>query len=483
MAGCITFGLTIAVCVFFLAWAWRWTGCKNVVAWMIAAAFILRIGGGLAANLIMPVYGYDEPVQKAGYLFYDAYMRDTQAWELAESKTGIANAFGQEFASDQYGGLLSLSALVYRYISPDAHRSLMIVVLGAFSAAVGIPFLYQALRKRWGKKTALLACWIATLYPESIMLGSSQMREPFLIGLGCIAFWAVCSWNDVRKSTVIITFISSMLGIVLISSRVAAPIFAILTGWFVIEQIIPNLSAARQKIAWVIFGFGCFVLLFLTVGWLQSIAKYDVRITEINSGRIQKAIEDIGLSIRLPFIIGYGLTQPVLPAAIADPAIPVWQTIAIFRAAGWYALAPLLIYGMFTVWKAKPEQDRLLLIWTAAFVLIWILVASIRGGGDQWDNPRYRTIFLPWMSLLAAWGFTYSIRVKDAWLARWVAVEVIFLGFFTSWYLSRYHNLGSRLPFAEMLMWIIGLSALVIGGGIVWDRVQPLRFITHSPKK
>jgi hypothetical protein len=483
MASLLTYALMIMGSVFLLALVWRKTSHKRLVAWMIAAAFLLRIAGGLASGMLLPQVGYQTDAQKGGYLFYDAYMRDTQAWELGESKNGIMAAFGQEFASDQYGGLLSLSAMVYRYVSPDFHRPLLIVILGAFASALGIPYLYQAVRRRWGKRTAAIAGWIAALYPESILLGSSQMREPFLIGLACIAFWAVCSWKETRKSVTITAFICSMLGIVLISSRVAAPMFAILAGWFVIEHIIPTLSPAKQKIAWIVFGLGCAAAIILTAGWVSAIAKYDVRLTEINSGRIQKAIEDIGINIRIPFIVGYGLTQPVLPAAIADPAIPIWHVIAIFRAVGWYAIAPLILYAIFTVWKAQPLEDRKTLIWTAMVLLIWILVASFRAGGDQWDNPRYRTIFLPWMALLAGWAISYAIQVRDVWLPRWLAVEVIFLGFFTSWYLSRYHDIGDRLPFNQMLMWIIGLSLLVLVGGIAWDKIKPARFLTRHPEK
>lgn len=483
LASLLIYSLVAMVSVFLLAQAWRGTCHKRVVAWMITAAFLLRIAGGVASSIILPEYGYDSEVQKAGYLFYDAYMRDTQSWELSESKTGITAAFGQEFASDQYGGLLSMSAIVYRYLSPDMHRPLLIVMLGAFTCALGIPYLHQALRRRWGTRVALIAGWIAALYPESILLGSSQMREPFLIGLICIAFWAVCSWKEIRKSIAIVAFIACLLGIVLISSRVAGLAAAVLAGWFVLEHIIPNLSPNKKKIAWALFALACVIALAITVFWLQALAKYDVRLTEINSGRLQKAIEDIGPIVRIPFIVAYGLTQPVLPAAIADPAIPVWHAIAIFRAAGWYALAPLLVYGFFSVWKAKPVEDRRILIFMAASVFLWIFVASIRAGGDQWDNPRYRTIFLPWMALLAAWAVSYAIQIRDAWLPRWLAVEVIFLGFFTSWYLSRYHNIGDRLPFNQMLMWIIGLSAAVIVGGLVWDKINPMRFLTRTPEK
>jgi hypothetical protein len=482
-ASMLVYSLVMILCVFLLSQAWHATGRNRVVAWMIGLAFLLRIAGGTASSILLPEIGYDTDAQKGGYLFYDAYIRDRQSWELSESNTSITAAFGQEFATDQYGGLLSLSAVVYRYISPDAHRPLLIVILGAFTCMLGIPFLYQALRRRWGGRIALIAGWIMVIYPESVLLGSSQMREPFLIGLACIAFWAVSSWKEGHKLVVCGAGAASMLGILLISSRIAAPVAAFLAGWFVIENVIPALSESKKKIAWGVFALACVIALALTVNWLAVIAKYDVRLTEINSGRVQKAIEEIGMIVRIPFIVVYGLTQPVLPAAIADPAIPVWQAIAVFRAAGWYALVPLLVYGAFTIWKARPIEDRRILIFLAVVVIFWIVVASIRAGGDQWDNPRYRTIFLPWMSLLAAWAVSFAVQNRDAWLPRWLAVEVIFLGFFTSWYMSRYHNIGDRLPFNHMLIWIIGLSALVIFGGVIWDKIGPAGLLSRKPEK
>ena len=48
-------------------------------------------------------------------------------------------------------------------------------------------------------------------------------------------------------------------------------------------------------------------------------------------------------------------------------------------------------------------------------------------------------------------------------------MEGIFLAFFLSWYLSRYYNLVSRMPFNNMLIVIIVLSLGVLVGGAVWD--------------
>jgi hypothetical protein len=103
---------------------------------------------------------------------------------------------------------------------------------------------------------------------------------------------------------------------------------------------------------------------------------------------------------------------------------------------------------------------------------IWACVASFRAGGDLTDNPRYRMLFLPLITLAAAWAVEWARTHHDFWLVRWLLVEAIFLGFFTQWYFSRYFKLGGRMGFMSYVAWVAGLSVLVLLGGLVWDRFR-----------
>jgi hypothetical protein len=96
---------------------------------------------------------------------------------------------------------------------------------------------------------------------------------------------------------------------------------------------------------------------------------------------------------------------------------------------------------------------------------LWIIVAALRGGADQWDNPRYRAILIVVEALVA--GFAWVNR--DRWLVRWLIVEVVFLAVFTQWYVSRYYHWGGQLPFGVMVMLILILAALILIGGWWWD--------------
>jgi hypothetical protein len=105
-----------------------------------------------------------------------------------------------------------------------------------------------------------------------------------------------------------------------------------------------------------------------------------------------------------------------------------------------------------------------LLAWT------WILLAALRGGGDQWDNPRYRTILFLWQALVAGHVWVWWRETRNAWFPRVVACEGIFLLVFTQWYASRYFYVGGQLPFAVMIGLIVGLWGAILAGGWWLDR-------------
>ena len=459
-------GLTLMV--FF----WRWAGGGKTLFWVMMLAAVLRLGVGVATSRLVPVYGYDQLPQNSGYIFYDAYSRDNQAWDLAISDKSLSSAFSQEFVTDQYGGLLSISAWIYRYLSPDAHRPYLIVILTAVISALGAAFFWQAVRIRWGEAVARPAVWILALYPAGIWLGSSQMREAFLIAFSAIAFWGVIVWPT-RRWSGILGFVSGLVGLVIFSSRIALPIFIVLVIWAWLEQFGRTHEKKWPAWVWVVsLGIGL-ALVLVTWSWFQSSMGWDVSMAIKNSGMLQTLVRRLGKAWALPVVMGYGVTQPVLPAAVVDvPSAIFWYIPNILLSLGWYLLAPLLIYGFFTVWTVKKPNDRRLLILTSVVVILWSLISAARAGGDQIDNPRYRTVFLIWLAFLAGWAWQRARSERDPWLVRWLAVEGIFLAFFIQWYGSRYYPQvwGTHMDFILMVLLIIGSSGVVLVGGWIWDR-------------
>lgn len=471
-AGLGAFFVLLLPALLILFRLWRWSTGGGWLALIMGLAFCLRLGVGVGLYLALPLYGYPEPQQQAGFVFNDSYVRDLQAWQLASSHRSVLDGFSQDFISDQYGGQLTLAALLYRYLSPDAHRPLIILVLTAFFGALGIPFLWKFLTARLNRRAAWIGAAVFAFYPESVLLGGAQMREPFLIGLSALGLWAAAEWRQNWRRSLVYLFLTLSVT-ALFSFRVAAPLAALLAAWVWLDAAWPRTSAKARQIAWLGLGGVSLLLIVFSWSWLRSAGGWDALLTLRNSGWVEKLFREVlGDRLILPFIVGYGLAQPVLPAAIFESTIPLWRGIAVARALGWYLLAPLLVYTLFSVWGVQTKEARRWLILLTVTSLAWLLLSSFRAGGDLWDNPRYRTIFITFLSVLAGWAVDNAIRSRDAWLWRWLAVEVVFVAFFSAWYAARYYRWMTPMPFFTMIAWIVGTSLLILAGGWGWDRVR-----------
>jgi len=460
----------------------------NALAWIVALAFTLRLAGGVATYVFLPVCGYEDADDQAGYVFTDAHKRDQQAWGLAISGKPLTDAFSRDYSSDQYGGLLALSALVYRYLSPDAHRPLMMVLFAAFVAALGIPFFWRAASAIFGEKAAWASAWIFALYPESILLGGSAMREPYLMTLSAIAFWGFVEWRSFGvvgagsprpvPTSAIVSLGLSILGMLLLSPVVALFTLVIFAGWMFFSNERVNISWKSILIFAIVFLIGLFTLsssldrkgIFETASplsvlndWLQLSVKWNVYQIERESGWVQKLFDEMPEGLRLPFVAIYGILQPVLPAALVVPTLPIWKVIYVSRALGWYAALPLMILSFAAGSTSGVDKKRTLILWLSLLAWTWILLAALRGGGDQWDNPRYRAILFMWQALIAGYVWVWWRETRNAWFVRVVACEAVFFLVFTQWYASRYFYLGGQLPFATMIALIVGLWGAILG--------------------
>jgi hypothetical protein len=172
----------------------------------------------------------------------------------------------------------------------------------------------------------------------------------------------------------------------------------------------------------------------------------------------------------------YGVSQPFLPAALsATSSSPLWTAIVIWRALGWTLLLAFLLYASFLALRRGQGLD-----FSRALVLIaWlgILVSSFRGGGDLWDNPRYRTTFAGLLIALAAWAWVEQRRLADAWLRRALVGAGFFMGWLMLWYLRRYAHLAWPI---EDLFKTVGLGFASAALYFLWDwaRMSPAAHVT-----
>lgn len=483
------FLLTFAI----LTAALRWAGGGKTLAHILALAFALRLLVGVSLHFGLPVYGHDNIDDKAGYVFTDAHRRDDQAWELADSSHPILDAFSQKFAYDQYGGLLAFSALAYRYLSPDAHRPLILILISAVIAALGIPFLWKAVTRIFGEKVAFASAWIFALHPESILLGSSAMREPYLLAFSALALWGFVGWRESGLDTFVldprnrawIWLALGLLGMMLVSPSIAIATLILFAGWVFFTNEHRSLSWRTILPFALVFILG---LLFLSASlnrsgefdstsplrvvndWLRLAVKWNAYQIERESGWVQKLFDEMPGWLRLPFVAIYGIFQPVLPAALIVPTVPIWKAIYILRSLGWYAMLPMLILSFGAVAGPGSGRKRNLILWFSLLAWTWILLAALRGGGDAWDNPRYRTILFVWEAILAGYVWVWWRETRNAWFTRVLMCEIVFLLVFTQWYASRYFYLGGQLPFPLMVTLIVGLWGVILGAGWWFDK-------------
>jgi len=455
--------------------AWRVAGGGRRLASWIALAFLLRLACGIGLSLAYQAWGYDKPVYNAGYLFPDAMERDQEAYQVAISGVQLLFNPNLTLGSDQYGGLGLLSAAVYRSLSPDAHRPFLMLIPGAFFFALGVPFLLRAVQLRWSAAVAALTIWIYILYPDGLFFTSAQMREPYMLGLSAAAFWAVLAWGKSWRAA-LAAGLPALALMLLFSTRSALFLAGALACLFLLEYIAVRPGRVWKIAAWAGLGLGLLLALGLTWAWFREASGWDLLLTQRGSGVVEKRIEELGEGLRVPFITALGLAQPILPAAIAETnAIPLAKTITLLRSLGWYIIAPLLLYALFSLPRIPQRGDQARLAWVVLGVLAWSCVASLRAGGDMTDNPRYRLLFLVWIALAAAWAIESARARRDAWLARWLLVEAVFLGLFSSWYANRYYHFPIKLPFFLMVGLTIAAAVLILGGGWWFDRRKPPR--------
>ena len=539
---------------------------KRAIFLITLFAFIARLGLGVTAAVLLPQVGYESKTQQAGYLFFDAYRRDSQAWDLAQSGKPLTRAFDEKYSSDQYGGLLWMSAFVYRYLAGGVHQPLLIVVLAALAGSLGVLFVYGSVIRLADEKTAIVSALIFAFFPEAILQGAAQMREPFLMTFVAMAFYGLVEWQarQIPSAAVGLTSSESVpapveraftgwmpwvwMGLALAGMLFISPAFVLVSliaaaGWFYFDDSHASVGSStttttataagnKFKIPWLVMAaaVGVFVIALLVLAaswntlvttsgggvlgiigsWARGTAKWNAYLLGRSSGIVQVLFQVLPPALAMPFVTIYGVLQPVLPAALFEPGILFWQVLGVIRALGWYLLLPLLAFAPFSAWglPSRSRSRRRQWLWLNLVVWGWILIAAVRGGGDQWDNPRYRVILMAWMAMLAAQALDtlkvfYRAKASDVeargttgtnekgssivsvlarpqprpdvkrWFWRIIAVETIILLVFGHWYSWRYLGLGFNIGIRASLIIAIGFSVLLVLGDWVWQRLKP----------
>ncbi len=445
-----------------LLWCgWRVLRAESPPTWLaglIIGAALLRLAAGAVWVVVLPVAGHQSETERLGYVMADAYERDRAAWDLARSEKPLSRAFeGGYHKADQYGGLLYLSAALYRFLGGPVHQPLQMVVLTATFSALAVGFTWAFARRAWGEQVAHMAAWGLAVYPEAVLLGSSQMREAFTLTFAAIAFYGLVSFHQRRTPG----GLAWMLGALALSFPFSPPLATLLLGALAVTalaagDVIPPGGVAYRYRFWLVLGGlavlaaagvwltqrqlapqGVHNLFELARLWIRETARFQAHVSESASGWMQKVFDSTPAGLHLPLLLLYGVVQPFLPAAlVASSQAPAWRWIVLWRSLGWTALLPLLLYAPVLAWRRgrRPNLAPIL----SLVVWLGILVASLRGGGDLWDNPRYRVTFAALQISLAAWAWVEQRRQFDPWLRRLLVGVCLVLAWFLPWYLRRY---------------------------------------------
>jgi hypothetical protein len=481
----------LTLVAFALVWAsWRSIRKFNPPGWLFIAvilAFALRLLVGVGLTLTLPTLGYPDSIpHQAGYLFYDAYNRDTDAWNLARSDSPLTTAWQDSEISDQYGGFLFASAFIYRTFSPDVRRPILVLLLTASVGSLAVLFTWMFVHQRMGIKAAAFASWIVVLYPEAVLLGASHMREPFLITALSLAFAGYVCWKLEDGRT---TLYFIMAGALL--SLVVSPPYMLMFVAVIVGALLWEGRGKRERRAFtisllIIIGLLAVVLTLrawshiegrpdgnaieLILWWLTGSTEYQLNILRAESGMVEKMFGLVPEWSQMPLAVLYGLIQPFLPAAIMDStSVPLIRVIVSLRGLGWFFMLPFLICAPFIAlrqsgWRSLPTYLSALVWLTALFV-------SYRDVGRLWDNPRYRAVFLCAQAALAGWTWITSKRTQNRWLVR-VGITVGFATFvFLHWEAGRYYQ-TPRLNLWKTLVLIASTTIVYYIGALLYDRYR-----------
>lgn len=483
--GWFAYSLVLGACLIAGWVSWRAVARERLPRWLLGSlivAFALRIGLAVAFTHLLPLYGSGRRHQEAGYFYPDAYDRDRIAWELGRSERPLWGLSQRELRADQYGGLLLWTATVYRYLGTDAHRPLLMVLQVAAASALTVLFTWGFVSLTFGDLAAAAAAWVVALYPEGILLSSSQMREPLLgLGLALMLYGqAQTRQRSVRSGAgaVVVGALISLglsppaglaaLGVVLVlwlwgwerprkfSPWAVAALAIGLVGGFILVVRAWSSAGVWGKNAFEVF-----------LAWVTRTASYELYLLERSSGMVQSIFERTPAWAHVPLATAYGLLRPFLPAALFEPASPLARVVETWRAFGWLLLVPLLIYGL----VAAPRYVGWQHLSTALAVIVWLqaALASFRAGADGWDNVRYRSQFLVMQAAVAGWAWSHARLSGSPWLGRIAVFLVVEIVVALQWYAGRYLGTpGLKLEATAVVA--VAAAALVIGAFVVKDR-------------
>ncbi|MGB7539955.1 MAG: hypothetical protein WBM17_15550 [Anaerolineales bacterium] len=429
------------------------------------------LGSRMAFLILAPIalllWGYSSNRNLKGLVQLDAINAVDTAWNAAQPGNNLIDAFNRG-PGDNTGGITTMGVVVFRLLSPDVERTLLLGLFASVLTSLTVIAVYRLARGLFPPGVAKTAALIAAVFPEAVMIGSSHQQLGYMtliFSLGLLALAGVIRNTDPvpgdpglpsrRNSAILLT---SMIGLGFLVGYQFA-ILGIMCGAVVALW----LSDPKQRIGRILWiGAGVVVAVLVVIRVLSALdiipSAWDVlfkqyrflysmawdEFDKLKSAGGGDFFQTVLLTMEKgpAFILAavYGLVRPALPAAIGYRNMSAeggffWQLLNIYRSLGWYLILPVLLYGTLKSLRGllsrKPETILMLIFWVVA------LVGSYRAFGDEWDNPRYRLFALAPMALLAAWAWVTQKEQKDPWFLRIVIPFAVATVSLTVWYILR----------------------------------------------
>ncbi len=395
----------------------------------------------------------------------------------AEPRRVLLDAFDGA-KGDQYGSLLFLTASVYRVFGPQVQATALPAALASGMGTLAVVLTWGFSTRLFGRRAGHLAAWTVAVYPDAVILSAEPMREPFIMaGLaGALYGYTLIRGGPARSG------MPWIVGGILTCLAVSPP-FGVACAVVIGGAAIWEGRVASPATRWIVPGAAVMagLALLLTVrawagiegspdpgqgllGWWIDGVRFQMDKLFQASGWVQTVFGQTPTWSHVPLATVYGLVQPLLPAALLDnTGRPFMSGVMSARAAGWFAVLPVLIYVPLR--SVRRDGWRSLTFYLTLVFLMAAILVSYRFAGDQWDSPRYRAALIPILAALVGWAWQGQTAGDTRWLT-WtyglVGIETLIIGW---WYAGRYYHIPRLSLFRTLgVAGFVGLAYLVVAG-------------------
>jgi 4-amino-4-deoxy-L-arabinose transferase-like glycosyltransferase len=332
----------------------------------LLVAVALRAGLALAQAYLMPLPDSD----------VDAISFESYAWRVAADWHQLPILLREEGLSNLYSVVGAVAYSVF------GRSVLLFQSLSVIAGTLAVFLTWRLTRDLWDEATALLAVWIAAIFPTLVLYSALTLREEYLVT--CLLAGLVCCvrWTITRRPVQI-----AWAALALLVGVIFHPVAAVVLIAFVVAIIVGEATRTmradagehRQGSRWLV-----------GLGLLAVVAALAVN----------PKIPKLG-SLRNGFSLDYYRMMLNSRLVAAPGAYPPWM----MSVGGWDVVWIIPMRAIYLVFSPFPWEAHSLyhLVGVVDSLLYLVLIVLIVGGLRAiWRNPGARlALFLAVMAIIA----------------------------------------------------------------------------------